>query len=70
MNKRLEELAEEAGFPKWSDKTIGFELEKFAELIIKECCYTIDDGDGVASSISENVWRQQCIREIKKHFGV
>jgi hypothetical protein len=37
MNKRLEDLAEQAGFPEWSQKTIGFELEKFAELIIHEC---------------------------------
>ena len=37
MNKRIEKLAEQAGFPEWSQKTIGFELEKFAELIIAEC---------------------------------
>jgi len=36
-NEILKKLAEQAGFPEWSQKTIGFELEKFAELIIHEC---------------------------------
>ena len=36
MNERIKELAEQAGFPEWSEKTIGFELEKFAELIVTE----------------------------------
>jgi hypothetical protein len=34
MNERIKELVLEAGFPEWSEKTIGFELEKFAKLII------------------------------------
>ena len=62
MNKRLEELAEEAGFPKWSDKTIGFELEKFAKLIIEECCDIIYE--------NEYMTPNQCAWKIEKHFGV
>ena len=30
MNDRIKELAKKAGFPEWTDKTIGFELEQFA----------------------------------------
>ena len=37
MNERIKELSKQAGFPEWSNKTIGFELEQFAELIVKEC---------------------------------
>lgn len=36
MDERIKALAKQAGFPEWSEKTIGFELEKFAELIVAE----------------------------------
>ena len=36
MDERIKALAKQAGFPEWSEKTIGFELEKFAELIVTE----------------------------------
>ena len=57
MNERIKELAEQAGFPEWSEKTIGFELEKFAELIVKECANflkdTLDD-DFAADQLEEH----------------
>jgi hypothetical protein len=56
MNERIKELAEKAGFPEWTDKTIGFELEKFAELIVDECLSHCED--------------ERDIRAIKNHFGV
>lgn len=38
MNERIQELAVQAGFTGWTQQTtIGLELEKFAELIVKEC---------------------------------
>jgi hypothetical protein len=78
MNNRIEELAKKMDFDCDEDKMFwdqdglndGVDLEKFAQMIIQECCNVIDDGNGAASSISENAWRQQCIREIKKHFEV
>ena len=43
MNKHIKELAVKSGFPEWSNNTIGFELEQFAELIIKECLDIIEN---------------------------
>jgi hypothetical protein len=37
MNERIKQFAEEAGFPEWSNHAIEFELEQFAELIVREC---------------------------------
>ena len=74
MNERIKELAKQAGYnPFWStkaDKEQFFDLEEFAELIVRECVGCIDDGRGEASSMAEHGWRQVCQKEIKKHFGV
>ena len=59
MNERIKELAEQAGFPEWSQKTIGFELEKFAELIVRECAEVAADRDAL-----------DIYEEIREHFGV
>lgn len=49
MNKRIEELAEEAGFrDAWfseSGDDLENELKKFAELIIDECCDVVINSD-------------------------
>lgn len=37
MNKRLTELAHEAGLPTYNPSGIPSKLEKFAELIVQEC---------------------------------
>jgi hypothetical protein len=52
----------EAGFPEWSNKTIGFELEKFARLIVEECCDIIYE--------NEYSTPNRCAWKIEKHFGV
>ena len=59
MNKQIEELAEQAGFPEWSEKTIGFELEKFAELIVREC-----------ADIAKTAEPYRSDDLILRHFGV
>jgi len=72
MNKRIKELILEAGFPKFDEMYVvsdGKELEKFAELIIKECANVMvakyEKTDYYSARISENVCEQ-----ILKHFGV
>ena len=80
MNERIKEIAKRSGieygsavkhyYSRCTDGVQEEDMIKFAQLIIEECCAAIDDGNGAASSISENAWRQQCMREIKKHFGV
>jgi len=76
MNERIKELAEQANLS--ADKTYQFDpkdgfkiqewdkirLEKFAELIVKECIEVVGDcSDQFAT-------RSQITEEIKQHFGV
>ena len=65
MNERIRELAEQAGWM-MGDEVEGFNtrLEKFAELIVRECIDTVSD-----CSI-EYCTRPQIVTEIKEHFGV
>jgi uncharacterized protein YutE (UPF0331/DUF86 family) len=62
MNERIQELIQKAGFPEWSNKTIGFELETFAKLIIEECC-------DICYDVGEST-TNRCAWEIEKRFGV
>ena len=78
MNERIKELAEKAGFPEWSNQTIGFELEKFAELIVKECIEKITTYNLIPghSAKWEDIYDIHCRllqdlgEELKEHFGV
>ena len=73
MNKRIKELILAAGFPKFDKMYVvsdGEELEKFAELIVRECARVIDRGDGEMSSMAETIWCNVCRDDILKHFGV
>lgn len=56
MNERIRELAHEAGLPTYNPEGIPTKLEKFAELIIRECaeiCLEANDH-----------------KNILRHFGV
>ena len=76
MNERIRELAEQTGYiwhtsgdPKVYEFTPE-KLEKFAELIVRECARVIDRGDGEMSSQAETIWCNVCRDDILKHFGV
>ena len=60
MNERIKELAEQAGYSK-EFLAIGLpnNMEKFAELIVRECADIADTAEPYKSSDL-----------IKKHFGV
>ena len=45
MNERIKELSIKAGFPEWSNHAIEFELEQFAELIVRECAWIADTAE-------------------------
>ena len=62
MNERILELMEEAGIYDFVIESMGIneEIEKFAELIIRECAEVASDYDG-ACYVGEAV---------TKHFGV
>jgi hypothetical protein len=74
MNERIQELAEQAGFENGHQDRYGNslsqELEKFAELIIRECanhCDLLLDHK-ISSEWSRGT--HDCSKAIKKHFGV
>ena len=78
MNERIQELkdkiwAEEYWTNPNTDKLLPAQLNKFAELIVREClgCCEQVISDPVPESV--DTWLNggsQCIDEIKQHFGV
>ena len=66
MNQRIRELAEQAEW-RFADKATGNfsehdkRLEKFAELIVRECIAWVEDNNGHDGP---------SISEMKEHFGV
>ena len=61
MNERIKELAEQAGIYKLdlSDETEYWIIEKFAELIVREC-----------GNVAWKCGSEFINNEIKRHFGV
>jgi hypothetical protein len=62
MNDRIDELAKECYVITGSVYTDHFAYWKFAELIIQECIRLCDQVDIVGAD--------ECIDNIKEHFGV
>ena len=72
MNERIETLAKAAGYDminKAAMRALGFDVEKFAELIVKECIAICQDIDG-EDNIDAKSGRQDCAVEIQEYFGV
>ena len=70
MNERIEKLAELCGFrpsPSIYDRNQSFDIEKFAELIVKEC------GEVAYNAFwnnPETVRGVHIQEKIKEHFGL
>ena len=71
MNKNIERIKdlaeqswEELGTDGWMTVTDGLNLERFAELIIKECAKVIDQNWSDGHEV------HQAMEDIKKHFGI
>ena len=85
MNKRIEKLAEQAGFhfDEYNEPTAR-KTEKFAELIIEECVkqcsqewYDLNnistedlDDRGIAIRVGQKAGVLKAQQRIKKHFGI
>ena len=80
MNKRIEDIAAEAGFSKdkynlyWDDDSNkeGVDLEKFAQLIVADCIYVMESTVNESIDFRRNLdetsfWIES---DIKKYFGV
>jgi hypothetical protein len=79
MNERIRELAEQAGYdigpfytgednyqiPHYKDE----KLEKFAELIVQECCQELWTEDCHTSDLAYLDYKNKT-NKIKRHFGV
>ena len=70
MNQRIRQLAEQAGIS-LSQKDFSYywvesaeDIEKFAELIVKEC------GVALSPMLRDMISRGQAVELIKQHFGV
>lgn len=75
MNNRICELKEAAMEVTFSSPSTGREqkqlnVDKFAELIVRECARVIDRGDGAMCSLAETTWCNICRDDILNHFGV
>ena len=74
MNERIKELAREAGLLVYNPEGPPTKLEKFAQLIVKECmlcCERVISDPVLPESV--DTWLNgglSCIDEIKEHFGV
>jgi hypothetical protein len=77
MNERIQELAEESGMTQYVASNNKY-LERFAELIVKECimvCWPGGESDILyeqASAIDKAFIDGQdvCVERLKQHFGV
>jgi len=69
MNERIQQLAEQAG---WDNHHSKFDtrIEKFAELIVRECV-KLQYKNVVVGGVSDyNRGRRELTEDIQKHFGV
>ena len=66
MNQRIETLAKAAGYDminKAAMRALGFDVEKFAELIVEEMYAFMCD-----ATDNDKPW--PAFKEVKQHFGV
>lgn len=71
MNELIDTLAKVAGYDminKAAMRVFGFDKEKFAELIIAECCLKLLSMDEKTKG-NHNYYKHAAL-EVKKHFGV
>jgi hypothetical protein len=79
MNERIKELAEQAELIEIVDDAYQERgtwqpfVEKFAELIVKECTKVVENlspgYDDYRNQI-EDAFRRDCVEQMKQHFGV
>jgi hypothetical protein len=80
MNERIKELAEQAGIAVWGDAVYMYDpkdtldstvMEKFAELIVKECSKVIRHGGQRKGAFgNEDLRPSEIATMIEEHFGV
>ena len=74
MNERITQLADKIWTEEYwtnpnTDKLLPAQLNRFAELIVRECVAICQDTDGEDNTDARS-GRQDCAVEIREHFGV
>jgi len=67
MNERIKELGQEAGLLMYNPNGLPTKLEKFAELIVRECANMAESFHRHQYDFTGNLELHEFIRE---HFGV
>ena len=69
MNERFLEIAKRAQLKFPSETALSPAEEKFAELIVKECCEILEQTE---DALDRQKWPtpRGCVEYIKDHFGV
>jgi hypothetical protein len=70
MNRLLKELAEEAGYPDYMTYGQDLILERFAELIVRECARIVPDTDLGDVDGGDSAVLRAASKQIREHFGV
>ncbi len=74
MNERIKTLAKVAGYDeinKAAMKLMGFDPEKFAELIVKECARIVDEPYDFKTPTNQRTYRYPLSGgTVLEHFGV
>lgn len=71
MNRRLKELAADAGYPDYMTYGQDKVLERFAELIVQECAgIALKSGSVTNKSEVAVAEADRIYHKIQKHFGV
>lgn len=72
MNERIQQLADKAGWIYEGNSRVP-DMEKFAELIVREMCQVMKD-EGEQFSLDHDFDAVKgvgrCMRRVKEHFGV
>jgi hypothetical protein len=68
MNKLIEELAKQAGAGEWGDSIVPamMDVEKFADLIIRECIWAAQNKDDTCMDL--RYCRALAAGKIREHF--
>lgn len=70
MNKRIKELVDQAEVWNADGDKCEVDLSKFAELIVKECIYTIQRKIVRNGNTPENIRSRQHIIDLGNKFGI
>ena len=80
MNERIKKLARHCGLPTDQDRTLTHEVEKFAQLIVKECADLFVNQKYMILNPHEPFANERVcalkehdkdsVKKIKRHFGV